>query len=79
MPQCKKKKILRLEKKLAKNPNYVIKTPVLQQKSLEDFISENDLVSADEVKNFRVRIFIILRDSIFFLCILILDNACFFL
>ncbi|XP_025423003.1 arginyl-tRNA--protein transferase 1 isoform X1 [Sipha flava] len=54
LPKCKKKKLLRIEKKLAKNPNSVITTSVPQQKSLEDFISENDLASIDESKKLRV-------------------------
>lgn len=60
LPRCKKKKLLRIEKKLAKNPNSVILTSDPQQKSLEDFISENDLASIDESKKLRVRWFGIL-------------------
>jgi len=55
LPKCKKKKTLRIEKKLAKHPTSVTTTLVSQQKSLEDFITENDSVFADEVKKLRVR------------------------
>lgn len=58
MPKCKKKKLLRIEKKLAKNPNFVIKTLDTEQKSLEDFIAENDLVNTEEMKKLRVRSYI---------------------
>jgi len=50
LPRCKKKKVLRIEKKLAKNPNAVIKTSAILNKSLEDFIAENE-----EVQKLRVR------------------------
>lgn len=55
LPRCKKKKLLRIEKKLAKDPNFVITTSTPQQKNLEDFIADNDSVSTDEVKKLRVR------------------------
>lgn len=55
LPKCKKKKLLRIEKKLAKNPNYTVKNSKPEQKSLEDFIAENDSVSTDEIKKLRVR------------------------
>lgn len=64
MPRCKKKKLIRIEKKLAKNPNFVISNSTPQQKSLEDFISENDLASLDESKQLRVR-FLQLQNIIF--------------
>jgi hypothetical protein len=66
LPKCKKKKLLRIEKKLAKNPNSVITTSVPQQKSLEDFISENDLASIDESKKLRVRWFEIEKLFLFY-------------
>lgn len=56
LPRCKKKKLLRIEKKLAKDPNFVITTSTTpQQKKLEDFIADNDLVSTNAVKKLRVR------------------------
>lgn len=58
LPRCKKKKLLRLEKKLEKNPNSVPKTLAPRQKTLEDFIAENDTVSTNEVQKLRVRIYI---------------------
>lgn len=59
LPKCKKKKLLRLEKKLVKNPNYVVKTSNSQQKSLEDFIAENDSASTNEHSKLRVRNYLI--------------------
>lgn len=56
MPKCKKKKLLRIEKKLAKNPNSANKTLISREKSLEDYIAENDLLSIDGVKNLKVKI-----------------------
>lgn len=58
LPKCKKKKILRIEKKLAKNPNFVIKPTTAQQISLEDLIADNDSVVTDKVKKLRVRSYI---------------------
>lgn len=55
--KCKKKKLLRIEKKLVKNPNFVIEISAPEQKSLEDFIRENDSVSTDEVQKLRVSSF----------------------
>lgn len=43
-----------MEKKLAKNPNCVITTSAPQQKSLENFLAENDSVSSEDIKKLRV-------------------------
>jgi len=58
LPRCKKKKTLRLEKKMAKNPNFVIKPSTSQQISLEDLIADNDAVLINDVNKLRVRIYI---------------------
>jgi len=58
LPKCKKKKSLRIEKKLAKNPNFVIKPTTPQQISLEDLIADNDSVVTDKVKKLRVSCYI---------------------
>lgn len=54
MPSSKKKKLLRIQKKLAKDPNFVTKISASQQKCLEEFIAENDSVSAGGVQKLRV-------------------------
>lgn len=54
MPISKKKKLLRIQKKLAKDPNFVTKNSGPQQKCLEEFIAENDSVSTGGVKQLRV-------------------------
>ncbi|XP_050443106.1 arginyl-tRNA--protein transferase 1 isoform X2 [Adelges cooleyi] len=56
LPKCKKKKLLRIEKKLAKNPNAVITTLTPQQKTVEDFIAENDTVSEEQVYNLKIKL-----------------------
>lgn len=57
LPVCKKKKILRMEKKLVKDPNCVFKSSIPEQKSLEEFIAENDSVDVNGVKKLSVRCF----------------------
>jgi len=54
LPISKKKKLLRIQKKLAKDPNFVTTNSAPQQKCLEEFIAENDSVSTDEDKKLRV-------------------------
>lgn len=54
MPSAKKKKILRIQKKLAKDPNFVTTVSTPQQKCLEEFIAENDSVCTGGVQKLRV-------------------------
>ncbi|VVC33832.1 Hypothetical protein CINCED_3A002030 [Cinara cedri] len=56
LPRCKKRKLLRIEKKLLKNPNSLIKTLAPEQKSLEDFIIENDSVFTNEGYKLRIKL-----------------------
>lgn len=67
LPRCKKKKLLRIEKKLAKNPNSVITTAPPQQKSLEDFIAENNSVSTVGVQKLRVSYQVLGKNCIIFI------------
>jgi len=54
LPSSKKKKFLRIQKKLAKDPNFVPKISPPQQKCIEEFIAENDSISTDGDKKLRV-------------------------
>jgi len=54
LPNSKKKKLLRIQKKLAKDPNFVPTISPPKQKCLEEFIAENDSVSISGVQKLRV-------------------------
>ncbi|XP_026816887.1 arginyl-tRNA--protein transferase 1 isoform X2 [Rhopalosiphum maidis] len=56
LPSSKKKKFLRIQKKLAKDPNFVPKISPPQQKCLEEFIAENDSVYTDGDKKLRIKL-----------------------
>ncbi|XP_050521882.1 arginyl-tRNA--protein transferase 1 isoform X2 [Daktulosphaira vitifoliae] len=57
LPKCKKKKLIRMEKKLAKNPNADIKKTLLsREKNLEDLISENDVIIDNRVHKLKVNL-----------------------
>ncbi|XP_025200497.1 arginyl-tRNA--protein transferase 1 isoform X2 [Melanaphis sacchari] len=56
LPSPKKKKFLRIQKKLAKDPSFVPTITPPQQKSLEEFIAENDLVSTKEDKKLKIKL-----------------------
>jgi len=54
LPSSKKKKLLRIQKKLSKDPNFVPTISAPYQKSLEEFIAENDSVSTGGLQKLRV-------------------------
>ncbi|XP_060856733.1 arginyl-tRNA--protein transferase 1 isoform X1 [Metopolophium dirhodum] len=54
LPSSKKKKLLRIQKKLAKDPNFVTTISAPYQKCLEEFIAENDSVSTGGLQKLRV-------------------------
>lgn len=54
MPSSKKKKFLRIQKKLAKDPNFVYTISTPEIKLLEEYIAENDSVCTGEDKKLRV-------------------------
>ncbi|XP_060845111.1 arginyl-tRNA--protein transferase 1 isoform X2 [Rhopalosiphum padi] len=56
LPSSKKKKFLRIQKKLAKDPNFVPKISPPQQKCIEEFIAENDSISTDGDKKLRIKL-----------------------
>lgn len=58
--KSKNKKLLCMEKQLAKNPHFMITTLAFQQKSLEDLMSENDFVSTTGLNKLRVRMMLVI-------------------
>ncbi|XP_022178561.1 arginyl-tRNA--protein transferase 1 isoform X2 [Myzus persicae] len=63
LPSSKKKKLLRIQKKLAKDPNFVTTISAPQQKCLEEFIAENDSVSTGGDKKLRIELLMMKSSS----------------
>lgn len=56
LPSSKKKKFLRIQKKLAKDPNFVYTISPPEIKLLEEYIAENDSVYTGEDKKLRIKL-----------------------
>ncbi|XP_050062186.1 arginyl-tRNA--protein transferase 1 isoform X2 [Aphis gossypii] len=56
LPSSKKKKFLRIQKKLAKDPNFVYTISPPEIKLLEEYIAENDSVCTGEDKKLRIKL-----------------------